>query len=178
MDKLKYFLNCYFHLNEGIDALDQLIEEFKTTEKEDNKHLFIKELYYIIQTKNYKLASDIIEKYGYKTLNLDQTKRIIVYIYNKLLDLPAFLDTQDFYKDCKVVFCPICTPDPEVAIKFGLIEKATVIEKNLQIYICRSCKCVWLTEDIRIDNAQDYKKFMKTLELKGLLKELKDIDYL
>ena len=59
-----------------------------------------------------------------------------------------------------------------------MIEKATVIGKELQIYICRPCKLVWLTEDIKVDNAQDYKKFMRMLGFKGLWKELKDVDYL
>ena len=63
-------------------------------------------------------------------------------------------------------------------MKFSLIEKATVIGKDLQIYICKPCKLVWLTEDIRTDNAQDYKKFMKSIGLKGLWKELEDVDIL
>jgi hypothetical protein len=178
MDKLKYFLTCYFHLNEDFDALDKLIDEFKVTENDTCQYLFIKELYYIIQIKNYDLASNIIEEYGYKILNLEQTERVIVYIYKRLLDQPAFLDTQDFYKDCKVVFCPVCTPDIENAVKFSLINKATVIGRDLQIYICKPCKLMWSTEDIRADNAQNYKEFMKTLGLKGLWKELGDVDYL
>jgi len=178
MDKLKYFPDCYFHLNEDFDALNSLVEEFKTTENDDNKYLFIKELYHIIQTKNYKLASDILEKYGYKILDLEQTERVITYIYGRLLDQPVVLNTEGFYKDCKVVFCPVCTPDIENARRYSLIEKAMVIGKDLQIYICKSCKLVWLTEDIRTDNAQNYKKFMNSLGLKGLLKELSDIDAL
>ncbi|HLJ31741.1 MAG TPA: hypothetical protein VKU36_04845 [Candidatus Babeliales bacterium] len=178
MEKLKYFFECYLHMNEGMDSLDRYIEEFKKDEKESIKYIFLNELYGIIQTKNYALASKFIEKYGCKTFNLEQTERILTYIYNRLLDKPAVLDTHDFYKDCKVVFCPVCTPDPENAIKYSLIEKATVIDKDLQIYICKPCKLVWLTEDIRADNAQDYKKFMKTVGLKGAWKELKDVDYL
>ena len=97
----------------------------------------------------------------------------------KIIEVPEkFIKPEDFYKDCKVVFCPVCTPDVENGIKFSLIEKATVIGKDLQIYICKPCKLVWLTEDIRADNAQDYKKFMRSLGLKGLWKELNDVDTL
>ena len=53
-----------------------------------------------------------------------------------------------------------------------------MIGKDLQIYICKPCKLVWLIENIQADNAQDYKKFMKNLGLKGLWKELSDIDTL
>jgi hypothetical protein len=78
-----------------------------------------------------------------------------------------------------VVFCPVCCPDPEkIKTRYSLIEKATVIGKNVQIYICKPCKLAWLTEEIRADNAQNYKKFMKTLGLKGLWKELTDVDIL
>jgi len=178
MDKLKYFLTCYFHLNEDFDSLDNLIKEFKKLENDKNQSLFIQELYNIIQTKNYQLASKIIEEYGYKLLNLEQTKRVIIYIYNQLLNLPAFLNTKDFYKDCQIVFCPICTPDPESATTLNLIEKAIIKKNGLQIYICKPCKLVWLTENIQTNNAQDYKNFMKTFGLKGLWKELKNIDYL
>ena len=85
---------------------------------------------------------------------------------------------QDFIKIFKGVYCPVCTPDIEKATKFSLIEKATIIQNNQEIFICKPCKLVWLSEDIAKANAQDYKKFMRTLGLKGLWKELKDVDLL
>lgn len=100
------------------------------------------------------------------------------YIYNRLIDQPAYLDMKKFVKDCKVVFCPICCPDQKNPQMIILIQKAKVIEKDIQIYICKDCKHVWLTEDIRVENAQDYKKFMESLGMKGLWKELRDIDIL
>ncbi len=174
---MRYFFECCFSASEYFDTLDTIIKQFKS-EHNNTQHLFITELYHIIQTKNYKKASHIIEKYSRKKLNLELTEKVIVYIYNKLLNQPASLDTQVFYRDCKVVFCPICTPDPEFAIMLNLIYKATIITNNLQIYICKPCKLVWLTENIHADNAQDYKKFMKLLGLKGLWKELSSVDYL
>lgn len=177
MDKLKHFFECYFHFNEGFDDLDRLIQDFKK-EIESEQLKFIKELHSIIEMNNYVMASQIIKKYGHRTFDIEKTKKFIKFLYDRLIDQSTDTKPQDFKKNCKVIFCPICTPDPEVTIKFSLIEKATVIEKNLQIYICRPCKLIWLTENIQTDNAQDYKKFMKTLGLKGLLKELKNIDYL
>lgn len=177
MEMLKYFLTCYFHFNAGFDDLDYLIQDFKK-EVESQQLKFIRELHHIIQIKNYTLASQIIKKYGHKTFDLEKTEKFIKFLYDRLIDRPTDVKPKDFQKKCKVVFCPVCTPDPEVVTVFGLIEKATVIGKDLQIYICKPCKLVWLTEDIRADNAQDYKKFMKSLGLKGLWKELKDVDYL
>jgi len=177
MKMLQYFFTCYFHLNEDFNNLDNLIQDFKE-EVESQQLKFIRELYYIIQMKNYDLASKCIKKYGYKTLNEETTKKFINFLYDRLIDRPTEVKAEDFQKKFKGVFCPTCCPNPKIATQLSLIEKATIIGNDLHIYICKPCKLVWLTEDIRADNAQDYKKFMKTLKLKGLWKELKDIDYL
>lgn len=175
---LKYFFECSFNQSMDFDELDKIIQSFKKRENFESQIQFITELHQIIQTKSYKLAAKIMKKFGGLSPNLSQTEQLIKYIYNKLTDQPATINRSDFVKDYKVVFCPICCPDPEKVKKISLIQKATVIEKNMQIYICKLCKLVWITEDIRADNAQDYKKFMKTLGLKGLWKELCDIDIL
>jgi hypothetical protein len=177
MKMMKYFFECYFHFNEGFDDLDELIQDFKK-EIELNQLKLIEELHQIIQTNNYAFATRFINKYGGRIFDEEKTKKFINFLYDRFLDRPTDVKPQDFKKKCKVIYCPICTPNIEKAITFSLIEKATVIAKELQIYICKPCKLVWLTEDIQADNAQDYKKFMRTLGLKGLWKELKDIDYL
>jgi hypothetical protein len=175
MEILKKFFRCYFTVSEDIQDLDRIIQDFKG---HPSQLQFIIELHQIIQTKSYKLASKIIDKYGDRTPNLSQTEQLIKYIYNKLIDQPAYLNMKDFVNDYKIVFCPVCCPDPEIVTTYSLIQKATVIKNNQQIYVCKPCKLVWLTEDIRADNAQDYKKFMKTLGLKGLWKELENVDLL
>jgi len=178
MEKLKNFFQCYFNQSADFDDLDKIIEDLKKPGEQAYRFQLITELHQIIQTKSYAYAANIIDKYGDRTPNLSQTEQLLKYIYNKLTDQPATINRSDFVKDCKVVFCPVCTPDPEKTKKFSLIEKATVIGKDIQIYICKPCKLVWLTEDILADNAQDYKKLMKRLGLKGLWKELCDIDIL
>ncbi len=178
MKMLEYFFGCYFNQSAYFDELDELIKNFKNTELDHYQIQFITELHQIIQTKNYELAAKIIDKYGDRTPNLSQTEQLIRYIYNRLIDQPTCLDMKDFVKDCKVVFCPICCPDQENPQMIILIQKAKIIGKDMQIFACKDCKHVWLTEDIRIDNAQDYKKFMKSLGLKGLWKELSDVDIL
>ena len=177
MKMLKYFLDCYFHFNAGFDDLDELIQDFKK-EIDSEQLKFITELHQIIEMKKYKLATQVIKKYGHRTFDQEKTKKFINFLYDRLIDRPTNVKPQDFKKKFKGVFCPACCRNPKIAIKLSLIEKATVIGKELQIYICRPCKLVWLTEDIRADNAQNYKKFMKSLGLKGLLKELKNIDFL
>lgn len=175
MEILKKFFRCYFTESEGMQDLERIIQDYKG----HPSHLqFITELHQIIQTKSYKLASKIIRKYGGRIWDEETTETILRFIYDLLLDRPAVLDMKDFQSDCKIVFCPACCPDPEIITTYSLIQKATVIKSNQQIYICKPCKLVWLTEDIRADNAQDYKKFMKTLGLKGLWKELSDVDTL
>jgi transposase-like protein len=176
--KLKYFLECYFHQNETIDNLEELIRDFKTESKASQED-FIEELCNIIERKNYGLASRTIKKYGKKTLNEEQTKRFIDHLYNRLLDKPTKLIIGDFKKNCRVVLCPVCSPILCVGKSFRVIEKATIIHNGIQIYICKPCKLVWLDEnDIKAENAQDYKKFMKANGFKGLWKELKNVDVL
>jgi hypothetical protein len=179
-NRLKYFMECYFNQTFGFDELDELILEFKKIENNLCKELFIQELLYFIETKKYLLANRILRKHGDLDLkDLGKVEKFITYLYDKLLDNPTGVKATDFIKKCRVVFCPVCTPEPEKVMEFGIIDKATVIANNIEIYICKPCKLVWLDEnDIRLENAVGYKKFMKTNGLKGFWNELKDIDVL
>ena len=159
MEMLKKFFKCYFRQDIYFDELDSVIQDFKGHPSELQ---LITELHQIIQSKNYSLAAKIIKKYGGRGLNTFEAEQLIKYIYNKLTDQPAHIDRSIFVKDCKVVFCPICCPDPNDIS--STIKKATITSTGQQIYICKPCKRVWLTEDIRADNSQDYKKFMKSLK--------------
>lgn len=178
MKILKNFFECYFNQSFYFDDLNKIIQDLKNPKDDAYRLQLIKELHQIIQTRNYALASHLMKKYAGKILNLELTEKVLKFMYNKLTDQSAYLDMKDFIKDCKVVFCPVCCPDPENVKTFSLIEKAAVTGKNMQVYICKPCKLVWLTEDIRADNAQDFKQFMKTLGLKGLWKELSSVDLL
>ena len=181
MEMLKNFFDCGFHSNEEFDNLDEIIIEYKEMCHSDAIIQLIQELHQIINSNNYRLAAKIIKQYGGRTYSLELTEKMIKYLYNKLTDQPAYLDRNDFVRKykCKVVFCPICCPKPEVAIKLIAIEKANIIGKNMEIYICRPCRLVWTSsDDIRVENAQKYVKFMKKLGLKGLIRELENIDIL
>jgi len=176
---MRYFFKCYFNQSEGFEDLDRIIDEFKKDEGEATQLQLIRELHHIIQTNNYDLADSILLEYGGREFNdLVKVEKFIKFLYSRLIDKPTEVKAIDFRKIFKGVFCPICCPNPEQAIFLNLIDKATIIANNMTIYICKPCKLVWLTEDIRAENAQDYKKFMKSLGLKGLWKELKDVDYL
>jgi len=178
MKRMKYFFECCFNQSEGFEDLDRVINEFKDEHEEIQLQL-VKELYHIIQTKNYTLADSILVTYGGRQFDdLLKVEKFIKFLYDKLIDKPTEVKSEDFIKKFKGVFCPACSPKPKHAIFLNLIEKATVIANGLQIYICKPCRLVWLNEDIHADNAQDYKKFMSSLGLKGLWKELKNIDYL
>lgn len=178
MEIMKIFFECYFHQNEGFDCLDEIIQNLKSSEYENYRLQLIRELHQIIHTKNYVLASNIIKKYGGRCLNLEKTEKLINFLYNRFTDRQTDVKPEDFKKNVKIVFCPVCCPDPEVLITYSLIQKATICGKGTQIFICKPCKLVWTTEDIRADNAQNYKAFMKSLDLKGFWNELCNVDLL
>lgn len=67
-----------------------------------------------------------------------------------------------------MVFCPFCDGQ-------GLIDKANIKGKGIQIYICEECDTMWKTPEIRKNNCDNFKKFMNSLGLKGYWEELDDI---
>lgn len=178
MNRIRYFFECCFNQSEGFEDLERIIQEFKNSETYELQLQLIREFHQIIETNNYAFATRFINKYGGRTFSVEKTEKLIGFLYDRLIGRSTDVKAEDFIRKFKGVFCPVCCPKPKVAIVFSLIEKAIVIDKDLQVYICKPCTLVWLTEDIRADNAQDYKKFMRTLGLKGVWKELKDIDYL
>lgn len=177
MEYIKNFFECYFNQSAYTEELDSLLHNLKKSEHEEYRFKLITELHLIIQTKSYKLASKIARKYGGRIWDIETTEEILKYIYDRLIDRPATLNLNPPPK-CKIVYCPTCTPDIESATTYSLINKATITAKNVEIYFCKPCKLVWTTEDIRADNAQDYKEFMKSLGLKGFWNELHDVDLL
>jgi hypothetical protein len=179
METLKNFFECYFNQSFYFEDLDEIIQNIKKPGREDYLLGIITNLHQIIQTKSYGLAYKIAKKHGGRIFdNLEETERFIRFLYDRFTDRPTNVKAEDFKKNVKAILCPICCPDSEKIKIINLIQKATIQATGQQIYICKPCKLVWLTEDIRTDNAQDYKKFMKSLGLKGLWKELSDIDTL
>jgi hypothetical protein len=180
MKILRYFFECPFNHGEGFDRLEDIIKHFKQKEKSECQIKFITELHFIINTKGYKQAQRVMKKYGNRILDLEETEKMIQFLYDKFTDTPTDVKATDFEgPDLKIVFCPVCTPNIKKATTFSLIHKATIIQSKQQIYICKPCKLVWFAENkIKAANATPYKKFMRTLCLKGLWKELSDIDVL
>jgi uncharacterized protein YlaI len=70
-----------------------------------------------------------------------------------------------------MIFCPFCDGQ-------GLINKAKVKGKNIQIYICEECDTMWRTNEIREDNCENFKKFMNSIGLNGYWDELVDVERL
>jgi len=70
-----------------------------------------------------------------------------------------------------MVLCPFCDGQ-------GLIDKAKIIDKGIQIYICEECDTMWHTLEIREDNCDNFRKFMIGLGLKGLWEELEEVERL
>jgi hypothetical protein len=178
MKKIKYFFDCYFNQSFDFEELDKLIDEYKNIECPESRLQLITEFHQIVQTKSFALARRIIKKHGGRTLSLEKTEKFICFLYDRFIDRPTNVKAEDFKRNVKAILCPICCPDSEKIKIINLIQKATIQATGQQIYICKPCKLVWLTEDICADNAQDYKKYMKTLGLKGTWKELSDIDVL
>ncbi len=179
MEMLKYFFECPFNEGTGFDRLDEIIQYFKQKEADESQIKFITELHLIINTGAYGHTRRFINKHGNRGFSLEQTEKLIKYLYAKLTDAPTETKAEDFIKKIKLVFCPLCTPDTKKKTTFSVIYKATIIQNKQQIYICKPCKLVWFSENkIKAANATPYKKFMRTLGLKGLWKELADVDVL
>ena len=131
MEMLKYFMECYFNQTFYFEDLDYLIQDFKKSELDKYYLELIRELYQIIQTKNYALASRVMKKYGDRILNLDETEKFINFLYDRFIDKPTDVKPGDFSSKANFIFCPTCCPNPEkIVTTFSLIQKATVI-KNL-----------------------------------------------
>ncbi|KNY26935.1 hypothetical protein [Pseudobacteroides cellulosolvens] len=70
-----------------------------------------------------------------------------------------------------MVFCPFCEGQ-------GLICKADIVGKNIQIYICEECDSMWKTPKIEKENCYGFGDFMKEIGLKGLWSELQNVERL
>lgn len=172
-------MQCYFCQTFGFDDLDERINDFKSEAEVIQKEL-IKEIETVIEKKNYSFLSEFMKKHcDMEFDDLSELEKFINYLYNRLLDRPTKVKATDFIKKYKVVFCPICTQDPKLAQLPKIIYKATIIGKNIEIYLCKLCETGWLDEnDIRINNGRNYKELMRANDLKGWWKELKDVDFL
>lgn len=70
-----------------------------------------------------------------------------------------------------MVFCPFCEGQ-------GLIDKAKVVGKDIEIYICEECDSMWKSTNIQEDNCYNFQVFMNELGMKGLWEELENIERL
>ena len=180
MRMLRHFFICYFTYNSSYEELDDIIKDFKNSAESADYLEFVTELHHIIQTKNYAFACKIIDKtkfWSFKN-HLELFEKLLNYIYDSLLDRPTTVKGVDFATDFKLIPCPSCCPDieKEDLERIIVIEKATITKNNMIVYVCKPCSLVWLTEDISLDNAQDFKKYMKSIGLHGWWKELHDRD--
>ena len=172
---LEHFFLCYFNYSAIYEDLDELIKKFKNRERSANYLQFITELHHIIQTKNYAFANKIIDEYGGRCFkNLKRLEKLLNYIYDRLLDRPTTVKALDFVSNLKYISCPSCSPENKKNSAYRIIEKATITKNNMIIYLCKPCSLIWLTEDISLENARDYKEYMKSLGLNGAWKELQD----
>ena len=180
MEMLEYFFTCSFSYNSSYEELDDAIKKFKKNKTSAHHLRFITELHHIIQTKNYASASKIIEKTGAWSFknHLERFEKLLNYIYDCLLDRPTTVKGVDFLTDFKLIPCPSCCPDieKEDLERIIVIEKATITKNNMLVYVCKPCSIIWLTEDISLDKAHDFKKYMKSIGLHGWWKELHDRD--
>ena len=96
MKMFQYFFECYFTEVCGFEELDELIAWVKGFESKISQIQFISELEKIIANDSYGKASRIIEKYGGRIFNLEETKALTIYIYNKMLNIPTNVKANDF----------------------------------------------------------------------------------
>lgn len=92
-------MQCYFNQSFDFSDLDKRISDFKN-ETAGIQEEFVRELYEIINTKNYSIADQIIRKYGELEFdNIEQVKAFICYLYDKFLNKATKLQAKDFEKD-------------------------------------------------------------------------------
>lgn len=70
-----------------------------------------------------------------------------------------------------MVFCPFCEGQ-------GIIDKAKIVGKDIEIYICEECDSMWKTTNIQEDNCYNFHDFMNKIGLKGLWEELEEVERL
>ncbi|NLK98239.1 MAG: hypothetical protein GX272_09240 [Epulopiscium sp.] len=99
MDSFRYFLECYFNCSTNYNELNELIDEFKDTEKSSNVNKVISELQSIINSKNLSIAQIYIKKYGMRNMDIDKVLLLVEFILEKLIQKQREnLDTNIFYK--------------------------------------------------------------------------------
>ena len=176
MRMLRHFFICYFTYNSSYEELDDIIKDFKKNKTPADCLELITELHHIIQTKNYAFANKIIEETKFWSFKkyLKDLEKLLNYIYDRLIDRPTTVKAIDLIDDVKRISCPSCSPEDGKESAYRLIEKATITKNNMIIYLCKPCSLIWLTEDISLENARDYKEYMKSLGLNGAWKELQD----
>ena len=178
MEMLGYFFTCYFNYIAQDHELDDLIEKFKENVSPAHYLNFIRELDQIIQANNYTYANKIIEETQMLTYKnyLKELEIILNHIYNRLIERPRKVKGVNFTRHLKYILCPNCSPGEKKRYPYSVIEKATISNNNMIVYICKPCSLVWLTDDISLENARNYKKYMNSLGLAGFWKELQDRD--
>ena len=178
MKMLRHFFLCYLNYSTSYDQLDDIIKDFKNSEESVDYLQFVTELHHIIQTKNYAFANKIIERTETRSFkkNLKRLEKLLNYIYDCLLDRPTTVKGIDFISDLKYISCPSCSPEDGKESAYRIIEKATITKNDMIVYVCKPCSLIWLTEDISLDKAQGFKKYMKSIGLHGWWKELHDRD--
>lgn len=95
MEKIKYFFECYYHMNQGLDQLDAVLEEFKTCEPKESRLQLISELKPIIEGGLYEKASYFLKRHGNRRLSFKKTELLLRYIYNKLCNIPSEITLAD-----------------------------------------------------------------------------------
>lgn len=140
----------------------------------------ISELEVIIAKKQYNEIHLIMGTYGNMEFpNIKYTAKFIEYLYHKFTSQKKATHAYYFENCDECIFCPSCESDVNVKLWSNVIQKATIIKNNQNVAICKACSLIWLhPDDIRRENALNYKEYMQSLGLKGLWQELKDVDIL
>ena len=110
----------------------------------------------------------------YARLKLSAVLILLNYIYNRLIERPRKVKGIKFATHLNHILCPSCSLTEKRWYLYSVIEKATITNNNMIVYICKPCSLVWLTDDISLENARNYKKYMNSLGLAGFWKELQD----
>lgn len=71
LSKLRYFLECYFHVSADYSELDTLIKEYKEIEDDEYIKDLKEEISTVLLVDNIEFIRDFIKKYGMRNMKND-----------------------------------------------------------------------------------------------------------
>ena len=182
MEMFTLFFKGYFCQTFNFENLDEIIKDIKDSGSKRDKLDLIFDLQTIIKTKNYKEAYNIAARYGSKIFDLEKMEKFVLFLHDKLCNIPTNVKSTDFIKpheegDDEILNMELHLPtDPLTWFFEGYFNRMHPYE-----YLDESVtsfkygegekKTRQLTDELKkIIKSSNYNKFLKRLKVHSLKK--------